>query len=161
MAVTINGNEYLEGVSRFLPGFYTVDTLPPANQSQGSIAFVTDLGNGAGNCVSDGTYWIPPLRRQLITVAPQGTIQVDALKKPSIYLISDTINMNMSFQVDGTNLYPGYTITIRRANPLSAVLGLVGSLGIRVNNGGSLGPNLALTEQSTTLVWDGTKFLQF
>lgn len=159
MAVIVNGLDYLEGVSRFLPGFYTVDTLPPASQNQGSIAFVTDLGNGAGNCVSDGTYWIPPLRRQLVTVAPQGTIIVDALKRPSIYLISDTINMNMSFQVDGNNLYPGYMITIRRANPLSVVLGLVGSLGIRVSNSGNLGPNLALTEQSTTLVWDGSKFL--
>lgn len=160
MAVTINGNDYLEVPTRVLPGTYTVDTLPPASENMSKFAFVTDLGNGAGYCVSDGTYWIPPIKRQLTTVAPRASVIVDALKQPSIYLISDTINLNMSIVVDAVNLYPGYMITIRRANPLSAVLGLVGSLGIKVSNSGTLGPNLALTEQSTSLVWNGSNFVQ-
>jgi len=154
-------NPTMDPNSRFMPGFYTVDTLPPASQNRGMIAFVTDLGNGAGNCFSDGTFWIPAGGRRPTSVAPTSTITVDALKNPSIFLVTGTITTAMNFVVDTANLYPGYAITIKRQSALSVILGLVGSLGLKTNTGGTQSASLALTDTTSNLVWDGTQFVQY
>jgi hypothetical protein len=161
MAIFINGVEAPLVPSRILDGFYTVDTLPPASQNMGKIAFVTDLGNGAGNCFSDGNFWIPAGARKPASVTPQSTITVDALRNPSIFLVTGTITTAMSFVVDTANLYPGYAITIKRQSALSTVLGLVGSLGIKTNTNGTNSASLALTDTTSNLVWDGTAFVQY
>lgn len=157
MSITINGNDYFDSNNRFLPGTYTVDTLPDASLYPYMYAATTDLGGGGDMLLSDGQYWKMVRRGTLANVAANTAITIDPLKSATIFVIAGTITSNMTLAITNTSrLYPGYLITIKRAAALSTVLGLVGSLGIKVGSG----PNLALTDTTSNLMWDGTQFVQ-
>lgn len=158
MSVIVNGSEYTATNNRFLPGTYTVDTLPDPSLFQFMYAPVVDLGGGADMVFSDGTYWKHIRRGTLSTVTQSSAISVIPLRTPTIYVITGQITQAMNFVTNTAGLYPGYLLTIKRQNALGLVAGLVGSLGVKTNANGAT--TLSLTDASTDVMWDGTQFIQ-
>ena len=158
MTTLINGAEQSNVQSRFLPGTYTVATLPDPTLNTFMYAAVADLGGGPDMVLSDGTYWKHIRRGTLSTITQASQINVVPLRTPTIYVISGMITQSMNFSTDVAGLYPGYILTIKRQAALGTVLGLVGSLGIKLATGGAA--TLSLTDASTDVMWDGTQFVQ-
>lgn len=140
--------------SAVLPGIYTIATLPPANINQARYAFCTDLGGGADMVISDGTNW-KHIRRGLPgTFSPAATLNVTPLMSPQTLIISGSLTIAMNVNLQVTNLYPGYELTIKRPG----VLGLGGSLGLTLGGGSSLFNMLGSSWYD--YVYDGTTLQQ-
>jgi hypothetical protein len=135
---------------------YTVDTLPPASSATGYVAFVTDLGGGADNVISDGAFWKHIRRGKFLATGPAPTFSIVALKSPTVVIVTGTINLSMQFVLQPVNLYPGYELTVKRTNPLSTLIGSLGALSIKAPNG----VTLSIADQSVDLQWSGTEFIQ-
>ena len=149
---------------RTLLGQFTVQTgganpLPAASTVTGKLAYVSDWEGGPGYFLSDGVFWRQPKAgakfRSVSASTAGGLVTLDPVKDTNCVLITGLINTAFKVAVNpiaGLGLPDGYTLQVHRDTAMSTVLGAIGSLGIQ--NSGTPGTSLAITDTTAILQWD-------
>ncbi len=100
----------------FLPGEYTVATLPNATDFNKAYAWVSDLHDGqADRVISSGGYWRPvrPLASKAIAMTNAGWVYQPLLNSPVIRL-QGALTLGSSLELSKTRAYPGQVVRIKR-----------------------------------------------
>ena len=141
----------------FLPGLWTVATLPPPSSDLvGYYARVTDLFGEKTDlvlCSAYGsTYFWQPVRPQWArSIAGNASMSLTPLKSPSIMRITGTMTANRTYTLDTTGAWPGCEFVVKMD-------GTLGIFGITIA-GLVLGATLSLVLGGTRrLVFDGTAY---
>ena len=135
-------------------GAYTVATLPDAGQNARKMAWVTDLGGGAGYVVSDGTWW---KHTSLGSPTPNSTTTnqtITALTTAPVVIMTGSILSSVVLTLAPVRLYAGYELYIRK----SGLFGGLGSLGLTLQGSGVTLPILA--NQTSHFIYDGSSLQQ-
>lgn len=118
----------------FVPGQYTVATLPSALVYTRMYAWVTDLFGGPGDyCISNGTDWRPVRPFSLSSVPGNVDRTLTALVDAPTMVMTGALTAIRSLTLSPTNAYRGATFRIKReASGLSALL--VNGVGLSLNS---------------------------
>jgi len=131
----------VEGSSAvFVPGTFTVDTLPaPAAAMVGMYARVTDLFGEKRDLVlcsqvGDTFFWQPVRQQYAKTMTLAADMPLTTLKSPTIVLLAGTLGANRNITLSNIYAYPGASFEVG----FDGNLGLFG-ITLRNHLGSSLG----------------------
>lgn len=120
--------------SLFVPGQFTVATLPDAANYTRMYAWVTDLFGGPGDyCISNGTDWRPVRPFSLSSIVGNSDRTLTALVDAPTVLATGALSGIRNWALSNSNAYRGATFRIKReATGLSALL--VNGVGVSLNS---------------------------
>lgn len=119
----------------FLPGAFTVATLPDAAVNARKYAWVSDLYGGPGDyCISNGANWRPvrPFAMQTISSSDANRTITPLVDAPTV-LVTGTLTSLRTWTLSTTYAYQGATFRLKRtAGGLFNLL--VGGVGLGLNS---------------------------
>jgi hypothetical protein len=99
---------------------YTIGTLPAASTAAGQAIYISDLGGGGGQAVSDGTNWrLSREENYNANATTTGAVTLAALTDANIQLFTTTLTGNLTLTYGTTNAYKG----MKRLTASPAALG--------------------------------------
>ncbi len=122
--------------SPFLPGNYTIATLPAASGYAKMYAWVTDLHDSQPDLViSDGTNWKPvrPFATRIVANANVNMTLTPLVNSPT-QIMQGTLTANRNITLSTTNAYPGARFRTKREAAGALLSLLINGIGLGLNS---------------------------
>lgn len=152
-AVSEMVRDLIAATSVFLPGTYTVATLPPPMDNLDKYAIVTDLWGDCRDVVKafksgSSAYWRPTNAYSKPVTVTGGTFTIMPLVTPSSIFMTGTLTANLLVSISTTRAWPGQEQFI-------GYDGTLGLFGIQIAGLGSL-----LNAGRRRFIFDGAAWQQ-